>query len=45
MKVQVEKIKKEQDEIIRRLRKAEKKVDKADNKNVAMVYKTKMEIL
>jgi hypothetical protein len=45
MKVQVEKLKKEQDEIIRRLRKAEKKVDEADNENVERVYKTEMDIL
>jgi hypothetical protein len=45
MKVQVEKLKKEQDEIMRGLREAEKKVDEADNENANTVYETEMEML
>jgi DNA-binding ferritin-like protein len=45
MKVQVEKLKKEQDEIMRRLRGAEKKVDETDDENAETVYQTKMETL
>jgi hypothetical protein len=45
MKVQVEKLQKEQDEIMRRLREPEKKLDKAEDKNAATVYETEMEML
>jgi hypothetical protein len=45
MKVHVETLKKDQDQIMRRLREAEKKVDKADNKNAETVNETEMEML
>jgi hypothetical protein len=45
MKVPVEKLKQEQDEIMRRLRDAEKKVDEADDENTETVCETEMEML
>jgi hypothetical protein len=45
MKVQVEKLNKEQDEIMRRLTEAEKKVDEADDENAETVDEIKIEML
>jgi hypothetical protein len=45
MKVLVEKLKKEQDENMRRLREAEKEVDEANDENAKTVYETEMEML
>jgi HSP90 family molecular chaperone len=45
MKVQVKKLNKDQHEIWRRLREAHKTVDKAEYKNVDIVYDTEIQIL
>jgi hypothetical protein len=45
MKVQVEKIQKDEDEIMRRLREAKKQGDEADNENAETDYSTEIEIL
>jgi hypothetical protein len=44
MTVQVDKLKKQQDDIIRYVREAENKVDKVNNENTDPVYKTEMEL-
>jgi hypothetical protein len=45
VKVQVDKLKKEQDQIIRRFKEAEKRVDEADDENAATVYESRIEML
>jgi uncharacterized protein YukE len=44
MTVLVKKLKKELDQIMRRLRVGEKKVEEADNKNMETVYKIEIEM-
>jgi hypothetical protein len=45
MKVQVDQLIQEQDEIMRRLREAEKKVDKADDENAETVDSIEIDML